>query len=225
MIRDGGVGARVARKEDDRFMRGRGSYVSDMVLPGQSEVAFLRSPFAHGYIREICKPVGHEAAVFVREDLVGLNSIISECSVPGYKLSEQSPLAQGKVRFVGEPLAMTIAPTRAQAEDIAEAIEFDIDDLPAIVDARAARADASLRVHEEWSACTPKRCGVRAKAALQPVLPRERFAQAHHRRIVIETLDRMHICAVARGGKRNAGPDGLSVHHDCAGTTDAVLAS
>jgi carbon-monoxide dehydrogenase large subunit len=150
MIRDGGVGARVARKEDERFMRGRGSYVSDMVLPGQSEVAFLRSPFAHGYLRGIHKPAGEEAAVFIWEDLVGLTSIISECSVPGYKLSEQSPLAQGKVRFVGEPLAMTVAPTRAQAEDIAEAIEFEIEDLPAIVDARAARADSSLRIHEEW---------------------------------------------------------------------------
>ena len=52
-----GIGARVRRKEDSRFLRGRGNYVSDMVLPGQSEVAFLRSPIAHGRIRRIAKPL------------------------------------------------------------------------------------------------------------------------------------------------------------------------
>ncbi len=57
-----GVGARVRRKEDSRFLRGRGSYVSDMVLPGQSEVAFLRSPIAHGRIRRIVEAAGQRRA-------------------------------------------------------------------------------------------------------------------------------------------------------------------
>ncbi len=53
-----GIGARVPRKEDARHLHGRGSFVSDMLLPGQMEVAFLRSPVAHGRIRAITKPRG-----------------------------------------------------------------------------------------------------------------------------------------------------------------------
>ncbi|MDB5590544.1 xanthine dehydrogenase family protein molybdopterin-binding subunit [Enterovirga sp.] len=150
MGREDGVGGHVLRKEDDRFLRGRGSYVSDMVLPGQSEVAFLRSPVAHGYLRSIRKPAGSDGTIFTYEDLTGLNSIVSECAVPGFKMSELPPLARGKVRFVGEALAMTVAPTRAAAEDLAEQVEIDIDELPAIVDARASRATPAVRVHEDW---------------------------------------------------------------------------
>ena len=61
-----GVGVRVRRKEDARHLHGRGSFVSDMMLPGQNEVAFLRSPIAHGRIRRIVKPPGTEAQVFIR---------------------------------------------------------------------------------------------------------------------------------------------------------------
>ena len=58
-----GIGARVQRKEDARFLHGRGQYVTDMVLPGQREVAFLRSPIAHGRVVRIVKPAGKEAQV------------------------------------------------------------------------------------------------------------------------------------------------------------------
>jgi carbon-monoxide dehydrogenase large subunit len=145
-----GIGARVLRKEDARLMRGRGSYVSDMVLPGQQEVAFLRSPVAHGTIVRIGKPAAAAASVFVADDLVGVSPILATSTLLSYRVSEHHPLARGKVRFVGEPVAMCIAPTRAQAEDLAEAIELRIDPLPALVDAHAARADALVRVHDEW---------------------------------------------------------------------------
>jgi len=145
-----GIGARVPRKEDRRFLHGRGNYVSDMVMPGQSEVAFLRSPIAHGRIRGIVKPAGLERSVFVRADLKGLKPIVAHATVPSYKVSEQHPLAHDKVRFVGEPVAMTIARTRAEAEDIAEKIELDIEELPALVNAHAARLDKSVRLHEDW---------------------------------------------------------------------------
>ena len=59
-----GIGARVPRKEDSRHLHGKGQYVSDMVLPGQREVAFLRSPLAHGRIRGIKKPAGSEGKDF-----------------------------------------------------------------------------------------------------------------------------------------------------------------
>jgi carbon-monoxide dehydrogenase large subunit len=146
-----GVGARAQRKEDARHLQGRGSFVSDMILPGQNEVAFLRSPIAHGRIRRIVKAPGTETQVFVRADLDGVAAMVAPTTVPGYKLSEWHPLAHEKVRFVGEAVAMCIAPTRAEAEDLTEQIDVEFDELPTLVDAHAARADATVRVHEEWS--------------------------------------------------------------------------
>jgi len=148
---DEGVGAGVRRKEDRRHLHGRGSFVSDMILEGQQEVAFLRSPIAHGHIRGIVKPQGKEACVFIHADTEGLKPIVASSTLSGYKASEQHALAKGKVRFTGEPIAMCIAPTRAAAEDIAEQITLDLEELPAITDALEARRNPSVRVHDEWS--------------------------------------------------------------------------
>src|SRR5947209_1538115 len=146
-----GIGVRVPRKEDARHLHGRGNFVSDMILPGQSEVAFLRSPIAHGRIRRIVKPPGAEDQVFIRADLGDVAAIVAPATVPGYKLSEWHPLAHDKVRFVGEAVAMCVAPTRAEAEDLTEEIEVEFDELPVLVDALAARVAEKIRVHEHWS--------------------------------------------------------------------------
>ena len=66
---DKGVGARLPRKEDQRFLRGRGEYVANIRLPGMLDVAFVRSPMAHARILGIRKPAGHEAMVFTAADL------------------------------------------------------------------------------------------------------------------------------------------------------------
>ena len=145
-----GIGARVPRKEDSRHMHGRGQFVSDIVLPGQLEVAFLRSPVAHGRIRGISKPEKSDHRVFVRADLVEAKDIVTPSTLPTYKLSGMPPLAHGKVRFVGEPVVMCVAKTRAEAEDLCELVELDIEELPVLVDVHAARHDKSVRVHEEW---------------------------------------------------------------------------
>lgn len=145
-----GIGARVLRKEDARLMRGRGQYVSDMLLPGQQEVAFLRSPIAHGRIVVADKPAGAAERVFLREDMAGVLPIVATSTLPSYQLSEHHPLAHGKVRFVGEPVAMCVAPTRALAEDLVEQIELGLEPLPALVDAHKALADTSVQVHDEW---------------------------------------------------------------------------
>jgi aerobic carbon-monoxide dehydrogenase large subunit len=145
-----GIGARITRKEDGRYLEGRGSFVSDMLLPGQSEVAFLRSPIAHGRILRIVKPRGLESSVFISDDLVGVKPVAASSTLPGYKVSKHYPLAHGKVRFVGELVAAVVAPSRAQAEDIAERIDIEIDELPAIIDAHTARANPTSRVHDEW---------------------------------------------------------------------------
>ena len=145
-----GIGASVLRKEDARLLRGRGCYVADMAMSGLHEVAFFRSPVAHGEIRSITKPAEFASSVFLRGDLAEVRSIQANLKLPGFKVSSYPPLAEGKVRFVGEPLAMCVAATRAEAEDIAEFIEAEIEERPAVVDALAAREDSTSRVHDDW---------------------------------------------------------------------------
>src|ERR1700687_2283072 len=97
-----GIGARLFRKEADRYMRGRGQYVGDIRLPGMQEVAFLRSPLAHARIKAIRIPPDLRARVFIAEDLTGVMAIRANTSLPGFKTSVQPILATGKVRYVGE---------------------------------------------------------------------------------------------------------------------------
>jgi aerobic carbon-monoxide dehydrogenase large subunit len=146
-----GIGARLARKEDDRFLRGRGQFVGDIKLPGMREVAFLRSPLAHARIAAIHIPPQHRNSVFIAADLRGVAAIRADTALPGFKSSLQPILATGKVRYVGEPIAMCIAATRAEAEDRAAEIELDLDPLPSVTDMRAARRAEAARVHETWS--------------------------------------------------------------------------
>ncbi|HUQ75525.1 MAG TPA: xanthine dehydrogenase family protein molybdopterin-binding subunit [Burkholderiales bacterium] len=141
-----GVGARLPRKEDRRFLLGQGEYVANIRLPGMLEVAFVRSPMAHARIRSI----GRLPNVFTAADLTGVKAIRAVSSVKGFKPSEQPILASGKVRQVGELVAMCVAPTRAEAEDLAESVELDLEELPAVVDMLEARTNPPSLVHEEW---------------------------------------------------------------------------
>jgi carbon-monoxide dehydrogenase large subunit len=146
-----GVGARLIRKEDDRLMRGRGQFVADLRFAGMQDVAFVRSPLAHARIRGIAAPQSFEHAVFTAADLVGVKPIRAVSGLRGFKVSEQPALATDKVRFVGELLAMCVAPTRAQAEDIAGSVTLDLEELPAVHDMLAARTPESALVHEHWA--------------------------------------------------------------------------
>lgn len=147
---DGGVGARVLRKEDERHLHGRGRFVADMVMPGLQEVAFLRSPLAHAKILGIQKTAGSVAQVVTRADMVGASDIVADSALPTYKPSTHPPLAHEKVRFVGEPVALAFAPSRAEAEDIAEQIGLDLEELPPLANALAALARKDVRVHDHW---------------------------------------------------------------------------
>jgi carbon-monoxide dehydrogenase large subunit len=146
-----GVGASLRRKEDARFLHGRGEFVPNIAMVGTQNVAFVRSNVAHGRIRGIAKPPGYEDAVFTIDDLVGVKPIVASSALPGFKASSQHVLAKEKVRFVGEPVAMCVAPTRAEAEDIAALVAPDIEPLPAVTDMLAARAPDAPRVHEHWA--------------------------------------------------------------------------
>jgi len=145
-----GVGAPIPRKEDERFMRGRGRYVADIKPAGSREVAFLRSPLAHARILGARVPADIRDKVFLAQDLTGVQPIRAVSALPGFKPSVQPALADEKVRYVGELVAMCVAETRAEAEDIAAQVEIDFEELPAIHDMLQARdADAAL-LHEEW---------------------------------------------------------------------------
>jgi len=141
-----GVGARLPRKEDRRFLLGQGEYVANVRLPGMLEVAFVRSSMAHARIRGISR----HANVFSADELQGVKPIRAVSGVKGFKPSEQPVLASGKVRQVGELVAMCVAPTRAEAEDLADEVVVDYEELPAVVDMLAARTDPPALVHEEW---------------------------------------------------------------------------
>ena len=147
---DKGVGASLLRKEDDRYLRGLGEFVGDIRRPGMLEVAFVRSPIAHGRIRGITKPAAFESSVFTMQDLEGVKPIRAVSALKGFKASNLWPLAKDKVRHVGESVAMCIARTRAEAEDIAADVVVDYEELPAVVDMVRARTDPSSRVHDEW---------------------------------------------------------------------------
>lgn len=145
-----GIGARVRRKEDARHLAGRGQFVADVRLPGLQDVAFLRSPHAHARITARRKPAGAESRVFFLTDLEGVQPIVTRSSIPGYKLSSWPVLADDRVRYVGEMVAMCVGPTRAAAEDLAEQVEVDYQPLPPIVSADAARAPGAALLHEAW---------------------------------------------------------------------------
>ena len=145
-----GIGARLPRKEDDRYLRGQGEFVCDIRLPRMQEVTFLRSPVAHARIRSIRIPPALRQSVFIAEDLVGVRAIRADTALAGFKSSSQPVLAVDKVRHVGEPVAMCVAPTCAEAEDIASRIEIDFAPLPPVHDMLAARQAGAPLVHEGW---------------------------------------------------------------------------
>lgn len=147
-----GVGKRVLRKEDDRYMRGRGQYVGDIRLAGMQDVAFVRSPVAHAKVGEIYVPEQYQEQVFTAVDLnrAGIKPIVADTALPGFRSSAQPSLADGKVRHVGEMVAMCVAPTRAKAEDIAAAVQVDYDELDAVYDMLKGREPDAPRLHDAW---------------------------------------------------------------------------
>jgi carbon-monoxide dehydrogenase large subunit len=146
-----GVGASVLRLEDERYLHGRGRFIADIRLSEMLEVAFVRSPLAHARIRGIGKPAGREASVFVMSDLEGITGIRANSGLPGFRSSVQPILASEKVRHVGEPLAACLGESRAAAEDIAERVSLDLEELPAVVEMTRARDPGSALVHEHWA--------------------------------------------------------------------------
>ncbi|HEY2533928.1 MAG TPA: xanthine dehydrogenase family protein molybdopterin-binding subunit [Xanthobacteraceae bacterium] len=146
-----GIGASVLRKEDDRFLRGRGQYVADFRFAGMREAAFVRSPVAHARLKRVIVPEQFRNAVYTAKDLTGVKPIVSAPTLKGFKSSSEPILAADKLRFVGEIVAMCVAASRAEAEDVAAAVTLEFEELPVVTDALAACEVGASRVHDEWA--------------------------------------------------------------------------
>ena len=145
------------RLEDDRMLTGRGRYVSDWNLPRQAHAYFVRSDRAHAEIVSIDKDAALRSpgvlAVFTGEDLKALKSLPAALPVKGRGGSElinpgRPALAQGRVRFVGDAVALVVAESAAAAQDAAELVTVDYRDLPAVIEATEAVAPGAPLVHE-----------------------------------------------------------------------------
>ncbi len=138
------IGARLPRKEDPRLLRGRGRFGDDISVPGQLWARIVRSPSAHGQLRELDVSQAITApgvmAVVTAGDLPPGLAIPVRLAVPGTDLGPylQPVLAAHTVRYVGEPLAVVVGDDPYACEDAAELIEIDIAEAPAVLDARTA---------------------------------------------------------------------------------------
>ena len=157
------VGQSIPRREDRRLLTGRGQYINDMVLPGMLHVAFVRSPVAHARIRGVdlsraaSAPGVHLA--LCGADLLRALPPVQDQQLPlpakwkttvAHRIFDprQPLLAIDRVRHVGEAVAVIVAESRYLAEDAAERVLLDLEDLPAVVDPEAALAADAVVIHE-----------------------------------------------------------------------------
>ena len=154
-----GIGASVIRKEDFRFLTGKGHYTDDINRPGQAHAFFLRSHHAHAEILSIDASEAHSMpgvlAVFTGADLAAdkIGGLICGWMIHSkdgspMKAGSHPALAQGKVRYVGDHVAVVIAETLEQARVAAEHIKVDYKVLPAVIDMEAAVRLGSGVVHD-----------------------------------------------------------------------------
>jgi aerobic carbon-monoxide dehydrogenase large subunit len=153
------IGARIQRKEDYRFLTGAGQYTDDVTLPGQTYGVFVRSPHAHAKIKSIdsskAKAAKGVLAVYTGDDVANAKLgglpcgwLITDVNGQPMKEPPHPILAQGKVRYVGDHVALVVAETQSQARDAAELVDVDYETLKAVVDATKARAKGAPALHE-----------------------------------------------------------------------------
>ena len=154
-----GIGQPVTRREDDTLVRGKGKYTDDLNLPGQAHAVIVRSTHPHGVLKKVdtteARKLPGVLGIWTGEDMVaaGYGNFVSRMPL---KSKDGSPLLQsnkpilavGKVRFVGDPIAVVVAETLAQAKDAAEAVEVDIDALPAVTRAADAIKPGAPQLYE-----------------------------------------------------------------------------
>src|SRR5689334_22974228 len=148
------LGASVLRREDERFLMGRGRFTDDVTLPATTHAAFVRSPHAHARIRSIdatrAQALRGVRAVFTGAQLAGagVNGIPTAWLLPDIKTPAHPPMAIDRVRYVGEAVAVVIAENAYVARDAADLVAVDYDVLPAVADTATAAKSATL-VHDD----------------------------------------------------------------------------
>jgi carbon-monoxide dehydrogenase large subunit len=191
------IGSSIERVEDPRFLRGQGTYVDDLARDDMFHAVLLRSPVAHGLLRAI-----DTGAALNRP---GVRAVITAADIgtpvpripfrldglAAFKPYEQPVIADGKVRYVGEPVGVVVATSAAAAEDALEAIALDIAPLPAVTDRDGAQAGRSLLVDEAGTnvagTLTALRGDTDAAFANAAYVRRERFTVQRHSALPMET--------------------------------------
>jgi aerobic carbon-monoxide dehydrogenase large subunit len=153
------LGTRAKRNEDPRLLTGRALFVDDVELPRMAHAAFVRSPYAHARLGEVdaaeARGMDGVLGVYAADDLGDYwrhgPLLVPPPPVAGMEFHErtQVPLARGKVRHVGEPVAVVVAESRYLAEDAAERVFVDYEPLPAVVGLEAALAPDAPLVHDD----------------------------------------------------------------------------
>src|SRR5215467_1623614 len=156
------LGSPIKRREDPRLITGQATYVDDIKLPGMLYMAVLRSPYGHAHIRSINTDAARKhpgvVAVYTAADIKGIVGNIA-VAVPLGKIAEgmgvRGPLAEGKVRFYGDPVAFVVAEDRYTARDARDLIEVDYEPLPAVVDMEKAMQPGAPLLYEEFGTNVP----------------------------------------------------------------------
>ena len=160
MPKDGGIGASSKRREDLRFLTGAGRYTDDINLNGQLYAHFIRSDVAHGTINSIdtsaAEALEGVARIFTSKDFDGVGGIpcgwqITDVNGDAMQEPKHPILAEGKVRHVGDPIAVVVAESLEIARDAADAVNIDITELPVVMDMKAAIKADSAKVHDDLS--------------------------------------------------------------------------
>ncbi len=187
MVEERHVGAAIPRKEDAELITGVGLYADDLTLPGLVSMVVVRSPYAHARLTSVDVSRAREMpgvlAAFSAADLEGefIGPMPMAWQVtPDLKSGQMWPIAKDKARYQGDIMAVVVAETRPQANDAAEAVDVEYEELPVVVDIEDAMADGAPILHEEFGtnvaySMEMTNGDVDAVFAAAPVVVKERY--------------------------------------------------
>src|SRR6201999_2635130 len=215
-----GIGVAVRRREDQRFITGRGHYTDDVNRPGQCHAYFLRSPHAHARIKSVetkaAAAMPGVLAVLTGAELAAdkIGNLICGWMITSkdgsqMKMAPHPAIAHGKANYVGDAVAVVVAETLAQAKDAAEKVSVDYEPLPAVVDLAKAQAEGAPQIHEIAARNTIYQWHLGDPGAVEAA-----FKAAKHVTSLDFTNSRLVPSAIeprAAIGEYDAGSDGLTL--------------
>src|SRR5512132_2949730 len=146
------IGASIKRREDPRFLTGKGNYTDDLKLAGMTYAIFVTSPHANAKIVAIDTAKARQQPgvvdIFTGKDMVGVNSLPCGWLLPELKIPPHMPLASDAAHYVGDPVAIVIAESQSAASDAAEMVVVDWEVLPSVTSTEKAAARGSQQIHE-----------------------------------------------------------------------------